>query len=369
MARPAGRLAALLSVLAVGACAAAAAPRHPALAGFDPAAARPFSGVAVVAEGDDIVYSHASGFADRERSVPLTAASRFVVGSVAKQVTAALVLLQVERGTLDLDAPAAGYLPPGGAPLAPAVKVRHLLAHTSGIVARDRPPATVPGSTFAYSNLGYDLLGEIVERVTGETFGAAAARLFRACGMSRTAVFGKAGDPGPVAGFEEDADGRLLPVEPAAEWEHGPSAGIVSTAGDLVRWNLCLHGGRVLSPAGYAAMTAASAARPHRWGTLGYGFGLQLSSEDGIVELSHGGYVPGFVATLAYYPASGSTLVVLENVSWRADDMARAFAPHDALREVVRAGLRGSRPAEMRRGAGAHVPQRVWQTSDKGGYP
>lgn len=337
----AGRLAALLGVLAVGACAHTAASRHTAFARFDPAATRPFSGVAVVAEGDDVVYSHASGYADRGRSVPLTVESRFVVGSVAKQVTAALVLQQVERGTLDLDAPAAGYLPPGGAPLDARVKVRHLLAHTSGIVARDRPPATVPGSTFAYSNAGYDLLGDILERVTGETFGAAAARLFRACGMTHTAVFGAAGDPGPVAGFEEAEDGRLLPVERAPEWEHGPSAGIVSTAGDLVRWSRCLHGGRVLSPAGYAAMTGASAARPHRWGTLGYGFGLQLSSDDGIVEFSHGGYVPGFVATLAYYPASGRTLVVLENTSWRADDMRRAFAPHDALREVVRAEPRG----------------------------
>lgn len=63
-----------------------------------------------------------------------------------------------------------------------------------------------------------------------------------------------------------------------------------------------------------------------------------MSTEDGIAEFSHGGYVPGFVATLAYYPASGRTLVVLENTSWRADDMPRAFAPHDALRE--RTGLR-----------------------------
>jgi len=330
------RLMRLLAVLALGACAPAARSRQPAFAGFDPAAARPFSGVAVVAQGDDVVYSHASGYADRDRSVPLTADSRFVVGSVAKQVTAALLMQQVDGGRIDLDAPAARYLPPGGAPLAPAVKVRHLLDHTSAI----ETPGGQPGRAFAYSNRGYDLLGEIVERVTGAPFGAAAARLFRACGMTRTAVFGAAGDAGPVAGFEE-ADGRLVPVERAPEWEHGASAGIVSTAGDLVRWNRCLHGGRVLSAAGYAAMTTASAARPHRWGTLGYGFGLQLSSEDGIVEFSHGGYVPGFVATLAYYPASGRTLVVLENVSWRADDMARAFAPHDALREAVRSELRG----------------------------
>lgn len=329
-----GRLAPLLAVLALGACAPAAGPRDRAFAGFDPAAERPFSGLAVVAEGDRVVYSRASGYADRGRTVPLTLDSRFVVGSIAKQVTAALVMRQVERGTIDLDAPVAAYLPLRS-DWAARARVRHLLDHTSAI---DTPDGE-PGRAFAYSNRGYDLLGGIVERATGERFGDAAARLFRACGMTRTAVRGAAGDAGPVVGFEEEADGRLLPVERAAEWERGPSAGIVSTAGDLVRWNRCLHGGRVLSPAGYAAMTTASAERPHRWGTLGYGFGLQRSDRDGIAELSHGGYVPGFVATLAYYPASRRTLVVLENTSWREDDMRRAFAPHDALRDRVRAEI------------------------------
>lgn len=328
------RLAPLLAALALGACAPAARSPGPLLARFDPAAGRPFSGVALVADGETVVFARVAGYADPARSVPLTPESRFVVGSIAKQVTAALVMQQVDRGRIDLDAPVAAYLPLRTAWAARA-KVRHLLDHTSAVDT----PGGVPGAAFAYSNRGYDLLGTIVERAAGERFDILAARLFRSCGMARTAVLGAAGAAGPVAGFEEGADGRLEPVAGAPGREHAPSAGIVATAGDLVRWNLCLHGGRVLSPAGYAAMTTASATRPHRWGTLGYGFGLQLSRDGGIAEISHGGYVPGFVATLAYYPASRRTLVVLENTSWREDDMRRAFAPHDALRDRVRSEL------------------------------
>ena len=117
----------------------------------------------------------------------------------------------------------------------------------------------------------------------------------------------------------------------------------MSTAEDLRRWNDCLHGGGLLSPASYAAMTKPrpQATRTHRWGRLGYGFGLQVSDEGGERELSHGGYVPGYVSTLIRYPEEGVDLVVLENVSWRAADMARAFWMHDRVRASVRARLRG----------------------------
>jgi len=308
---------------------------------------RPFNGVVMIADGPRVVHAKVSGHADRERSVPLTLARRFVIGSLSKQITAALVMQQVDQGKIDLDAPISTYLS-AGADWARRVKVRHLLNHTSGIIDLGSPLKSEPGTTFAYSNLGYDLLGTIVERVSGEGFATVASRLFASCGMTETAALDASNNPGLSVGYSEEADGTLVVASPSPMSEHAPSGGMVSSVGDLVRWNMCLHGGRAVSSESYAAMMKPAVTRPYRWGELGYGFGVQVSEQDGLTEISHGGYVEGFIATMAYYPQSRRTLVILENVSWRAEDMRRAFAPHDKLREAVRAELRRSPRAGAR---------------------
>lgn len=293
----------------------------------------------MVADGPRPIHTQVYAYAPTSRGrASLTPDSRFVIGSISKQMTAALVLREVERKRVDLDAPIGTYLTLS-ADWASRVSVRQLLNHTSGVAALDKPLASEPGSTFAYSNLNYDMLGQIVERRSGQRFAAAAARLFAMCGMTSTTAADPARATGLAAGFSEERGGVLSRVKPDGGLAHVPSGGIVSTARDLVRWNLCLHGGRAVSAASYGAMTRPSSTRQHRWGTLGYGFGLQVTEQDGLTEFSHGGYVPGYIATMTFYPRARRTLVVLENTSWDADDMARVFAPHDALRAAVRADL------------------------------
>jgi D-alanyl-D-alanine carboxypeptidase len=228
---------------------------------------RPFNGVVVVAEGLDVRYARAWA-AEGPRGTGLARTSRFVIGSLAKQFTAALVLQQVDSGRVALDAPLAAYLDLE-APWAAQVQVQHLLNHTSGIVALDRPLDAAPGVAFKYANLGYDLLGEVVARTAGVPFAQAAARLFHACGMADTAVLGAGDDAGLLPGYDEQPDGTLRPVSLPAGQAHAASGGIVSTADDLVHWNACLHGGQVLSASSYEAMMRPSATRAHRWGMLG----------------------------------------------------------------------------------------------------
>lgn len=294
---------------------------------------RPFNGVVLISQDDQVVYTQALGQADPERAVPLKLEDRFVIGSLSKQMTATLVLREAEAGRLHLDAPIGHYLRLD-ADWARTVKVRHLLNHTSGIASFGAPLKTEAGTTFAYSNLGYDLLGQIVEHTSRRTLDTLLAELFAQCGMSQSGTLASEARQ-PVTGYMEETDGRLAAASLLEHSRHTASGAVVSTAGDLMRWNACLHSGRLLSAPSYQAMTSPSASREHRWGRLGYGYGVQISHPRGVLEFSHSGYVPGFIATMTYYPQSRLSLVVLENVSWRAEDMLRVFAPHDAIRHQV----------------------------------
>ncbi|WP_169796793.1 serine hydrolase domain-containing protein [Chondromyces crocatus] len=302
---------------------------------------RPLHGVLAVADGSEVVFSSAHGYADRERSVASALEKRFAIASLGKQITAALVMQQVDQGKLALDAPVSTYLSLG-ADWAKQVKVRHLLNHTSGIGKVDEPLRSAPGSTFAYSNANYDLLGKIVERVSGQSFAEVAGRLFATCGMRETAGLDTPAAAERVVGYAEQEDGSLAIASLEGMAEHVPSGGMVSSVADLIRWNLCLHEGKAVSRASYEAMIRPTTRRAHRWGELGYGFGLQVSTAEGITEFSHNGYIEGFIATLIYYPAQRRTLVALENVALDSGDMGRVFAPHDEVRAQVRAELRGS---------------------------
>ncbi len=336
-------LVASLVVVACVACGSRPDPSQRVERALAHVSARPFNGVMMIAEGKRVVYAKAAGLADRERNLPLTLSSRFLVGSITKQVTAALVMQQVDAGRIDLEAPIATYLDLT-IDWASRVKVRHLLNHTSGIATLEAPLRTEPGSTFAYSNFGYELAGKILEKVTSRTYSELAKALFDSCGMNESQMLPAEGPPELVIGYSENPDRTLVVASQAERANHLPPGGMISTVSDLVRWNQCLHHAHVVSAAGYSAMVTPSARRPYRWGELGYGFGLQILNRDGIVEFSHSGYVDGFISTMTYYPDADRTFVVLENTSWDAEDMDRVFAPHDAVRDAVRASLKDPWP-------------------------
>jgi CubicO group peptidase (beta-lactamase class C family) len=120
-------------------------------------------------------------------------------------------------------------------------------------------------------------------------------------------------------------------------------SGIISTVGNLQRWNRCLHGVKLLKALTYRAMITPtpSAKRSHRWGVLGYGLGIQVSAREDLLELSHSGYVPGYISTLIYYPQQQVSVVVLENTAWLTSDISRVFSVHDRLREIIRNMIMG----------------------------
>jgi CubicO group peptidase (beta-lactamase class C family) len=215
-------------------------------------------------------------------------------------------------------------------------------------VSEDKPLAFRPGTQFLYSGiLGYRLLARVAEKASGKTYPELAAALFKRCGLRNTTIPALYRRGSLAGSFTEAPGGELKPqtyamkdLEPPT-----PAGGVISTAKDLTQWNECLHGGKLLNESTYKLMTTVYAARPHaRWGDVGYGYGLQVDNGGGVVEYSHSGTLAGFIGTNLYYPASGTSIVVLENVAWDFNDQVRMFYFHDQIRQLFRNRPPAGRP-------------------------
>jgi len=281
--------------------------------------------------------------------------SRFRIGSVTKMFTAALVLqLAAEKG-FDLEDPivrhgAASWteLPPG----AEAIRVRHLLNHTSGLASyTDSPwfPAAMillsfrrftpgetlwfsegkellfePGQRHLYSNTNYVLLGLLAERVTGSSVGAELERRFFApLGMDATSLEAATERKRlPVRGYDRDLIGLgdrfpiwMLPqaMLESTAWTAGS---IVSSARDLALWLDALLGGEILEPRSLRAMTTVlKTGDPDVPLQTGYGLGLRELRMNGVRLLGHTGTFPGYTNAAFHVPSEDWTIVALSNLS------------------------------------------------------
>lgn len=302
----------------------------------------------VVARGDTIVLARAFGLADVERGVPVTPTTAFRLASVTKQFTAAAILALVEDGRLSLDGRLGDLLPDAPA-YAFGVRVRHLLAHTSGIPdyepllgsddgpqLHDRDVLALlhearslyfpPGTSWRYSNSGYAVLALIVERVSGERFAT----------FLRRRIFDRAGMPTAVAHEEgrdsvsERAYGHSLEQ---GNWRRTDQSrtsavlgdgGIYASAVELARWSAALDRNAVLRAETFAQATSPvslpSGAPTH------YGFGWFLDTYRGHPRQRHEGDSIGFRTAIQRYPDARLTVIVLAN---------RGAAPIDALSDAV----------------------------------
>lgn len=295
------------------------------------------AGIAVaVARRGTLLVQRGAGWADVERRVPVDSASIFRVGSVTKQVTAALVMREVERGRVDLDAPVTRYVP--DAPVqGRRVLVRQLLNHTSGMpsytalgerwsrqlggpfvrdsfvaLVREAPWEFEPGEQWRYSNSGYWVLGLLLERVTGVPYATLVQRELAGplglpslgwCDTARAV-------PPATRGYARRA-GALVPVPPV-ELTHPFAAGaLCATAGDLVRWADALAGGRVVQPASYARMTTPDTLA--NGSAQRYGFGLMTGNLRGHRVVTHNGAITGYAADVLRLPDDSLTVAVLVN--------------------------------------------------------
>ena len=308
-----------------------------------------FSGAVLVASGDSVVLEKGYGWADREWDVPITPDTKFRLGSVTKQFTAAVILQLVNEGAVSLDSTISSYLPYYRADTGRQVTIHHLLCHQSGIpnltadpeypqfsrqpfsteeIIRERCSGDlefVPAAEFRYSNSNYVILGGIIEAVTGTPYeNALRARIF---------------DPLHMGDTGYDRDDRIIPhrargYEPAPEGyrnaryidmsvPHGAGA-LYSTVRDLYRWDRALYGDGIL-PQEYRSLMFT----PNKGG-YGYGWGIRSipigDAGDSIQVVRHSGGINGFVSDIVRVPERRQVVVLLSNtVDSKLTDLTSAI--------------------------------------------
>lgn len=346
-------------------------------------------GLSLALLGDGAV-AYARGFGQRDiaRGLPATPETQYSTGSITKSVTALAVMQLAERGLLDLEDRVARHLDldlnPGGEPL----QLRHLLTHTAGIQTSaysesvmehahglgGRPlpisgprelrmllggaqdwSAGPPGRRYAYFNEGYALLGEVIERVSGQSYNDYVGdEILLPLGMTRSVFAREAVESDPETAIPYVLDSGRLPRPGRYLYRDVRSeGGLVSNVLDLLRY-LSLYaegGGGVLSEAGVAAMTTprvplGARTEPTLFGAdepaapvAHYGYGLRI--EDGFFGerlVSHAGSVLVATGFVAYMPARGVAVAVLANGSGY---------PLEQIGKAAIAALLGEDPAEL----------------------
>ncbi|WP_118974618.1 serine hydrolase domain-containing protein [Taibaiella koreensis] len=304
---------------------------------------RPFSGVILIRQKGKTVLSRAYGMADSSTGTVLKPEDQFAILSNTKQMTAVLVLQEVEKGHIDLHTPIRKYLPGLEQGWADTVTVDQLLNHTGGVVMPDRPLAFRPGTQFQYSNAGYALLAQITERTSGRSYATQIRTLFKKYGLKHSLFPDSSNQQNLVRGYRHRTDGSVTPVKGIVfSREQVPFGGMIATAGDLALWNELLHNGKLLRPETYTQMVHYHIKNRHPvFGEreIGYGYGLRINDEGAVKEYGHTGYAAeqGFTAVNLYYPASGTSVVILENQAY--DNFDIAYYYEAAIRHIVLASL------------------------------
>ena len=299
---------------------------------------KPFNGIILIANDGKTGYLKITGFSDFDEKTPFKINDRFVVGSVSKQFTAAVILQEYDNGHLDLHVPISKYLPDLQECWADTVTIHHLLTHTHGIVTLDKPTLFSVGTQYDYSQIGYDLLAKIAEKTSGKSFIKLSDELFKKCNMNNTFHPEKNVEKNLVKGYIENDGGKLEFTDESLN--QYPAAGtFISSAEDLVLWNRLFFEGQLFKTTTFGYMTTKQdkAIRNHPiFGITEYGYGITVDDKDEIIQWGQTGYAPGFASMNFYFPQKKVSVVVLENVIYDAEDINKTYYYHYQILKLVR---------------------------------
>ena len=324
--------------------------------------ASPGAALAVIKDGR-IVYERGYGMAKLEDGLVNTPDKVFDIGSVSKQFTAACVAMLVRDGKVKVDDDIRKYLPEMPAYEKP-VTVRHLLHHTSGlrdynallelagfrddadsptvaealeIVRRQKKLNYAPGEEYSYTNTGFFLLSQIVERVSGKSLNAfAQERIFRPLGMTKTLFQDDhtqvVKDRATGYGAVEGGGFRIY----LSNWDETGDGNVYTTVRDLALWDQAFYSG---------ALGQDLMAMLQTTGTLNsgkpitYAWGLVVREYRGLKVVEHGGAWVGYRAALVRFPDECFSVIILSNLD--------AFDPSGLAFKVADIYLAGRmKPAE-----------------------
>lgn len=275
-----------------------------------------FNGAVLISKNGKTIYKTAYGFSNFESKKPLTLDSQFEIMSNTRQITAVLILKEVEQGKIDLQAPIKKYLPYLTQTWADSVTVHQLLNHTHGIIDLQKPLLFKPGTEFKYGNLSYSLLGKIIESVSKKTYSEVANALFKKLKMNTTFCYSKDKIQNLVTGYINKNNDIQEAKNSLINSETIPSCGIISTVSDLTIWNNNLHKGKILKPEIYQLMLHYNIKAQNSFfgkEKIGYAYGLRIVDQETPKYIGHTGLGDGFSSINLYFPQSDVTMIVLEN--------------------------------------------------------
>ncbi|MEO0897809.1 MAG: serine hydrolase domain-containing protein [Bacteroidota bacterium] len=298
----------------------------------------PFSGSLILSESGKPLVEFANGLADRSFEVPVDKLTRFPVASLSKAFTCMAILLLQQEQKLNIQAAANKYLP-SHIRVDGRITLHHLMSHTSGLpdyklepgenlahlfatpLSRDIwvptflsfPPMFEPGTSYAYCNPGYYLLGIVIEEVSGQSFGDFLHdRIFQKLGMGQSSIDDpKAIIPNRAQPYElQNKTYVRAPFTDASNFY--PQGGIISNIGDLNTWMIALQENQLLNKEWQASMF-----KPYMFSSpnkeISYGYGWHILVRHGRITYGHGGYHWGYRSHAEHYPNENISLFILSN--------------------------------------------------------
>lgn len=349
----------LVSLFSIGVCAAQTlAERLDSIAGAGVRENKSVGIVAAVVKGKDTLLLKAYGKPNVEAEAMLAADTQFAIGSATKQFTAAAILQLRDQGKLSIDDPVTKWLPEYEAQ-GSKVTLRHLLTHTAGVTELSTmkelremrllmnktatraevlqfvikyPLEFQPGSMQAYSNTGFWLLGQVVEKASGMKYEEyIQKKIFEPLGMTRSMYCNSAVEVERRASPHMIRGGNTRRVPEIVHTATYSAGAICSTAQDQVTWLQALHGGQALSSKSTAEIMAP--AKLNDGTAVRYGMGLYLGDDDnGRHFIGHSGGGFGFSSDTRWYPDAKLAVVMLTNsepdaISATADELVAAVLP------------------------------------------
>lgn len=324
---------------------------------------------AAVAIDGQIVWRSAIGYSSVEARRPVDFDTRFRLGSTSKAVTSVAVGTLIDSGQINLDAPIQSYVPSFPEQRWP-ITLRQVMSHRAGVrdygvclcfpiwehlnqrhfenidaevaLVAHSPLLFEPGTSFAYTSLGYNLAGGAIEGASGQSFGVYLQRaVFAPLGMTQTGLDAVPGADAGIATFyevENDAYKRAYPVDNSIRW---PSGGILSTPSDMVRLGSAMLDDRLLSAATRATLvTVPEGGAEARGGSiyaLGWRTGEWTLHNGSLSTLSyhHGGTAVGASSVFVVFPEYRMVVSLMMNkggtsvdgLALATDSVAEAFIP------------------------------------------
>ena len=299
-----------------------------------------FDGAVLVAEQGKLIYKAAFGMANREWNIPNTTDTKFMIGSVSKSLTSILMLIQVQKGLIDLNKTISDYIPEFSKKNGSRITIRQLLSHSSGMpnydimadffprISRqnfsredyiklymDSALVFEPGTNYYYSSWGYFTLGYIMERVTGKSYSQLMKEdIFDKTGMNSSgSYFHTQIVPKRATGYDYSL-GRYTSSDFRDQSNTMGTGDIYSTVEDLFKLHLAISNNTLLNKKLTEEMFMPGI-RPWRYGYGWFNQQFRYTATDSVFTNYHLGMTEGFLSFLVRIPGTNSLIVFLCNSS------------------------------------------------------